>query len=119
MNSSHEVLKNGNSHAGSSETIRKTTEHFHFSAFLKSLDTPHKVGLGFLEWFVGFSEGDGSFLVDEKRGRLFFVITQKDPKLLYAIRKGLSFGSVTTPPSAKGIWRFCVSDQKGVDRLIH
>jgi LAGLIDADG endonuclease len=73
----------------------------------------------FLEWLVGFTEGDGSFLIDIKRGRLFFVITQRDPKLLYAVRKGLGFGSVNSPPSADGVWKFSVSNQKGIDKLIH
>jgi hypothetical protein len=73
----------------------------------------------FLEWFVGFTEGDGSFLIDIKRRRLYFVINQRDPQLLYAVRKGLGFGSVTNPPSGNGVWRFSVSHRKGIDKLIH
>jgi len=48
----------------------------------------------FLDWFVGFSEGDGSFIVNSKTKQPLFIITQKDPKILYKIRTNLGFGRV-------------------------
>jgi len=53
----------------------------------------------FLEFFIGFVEGDGSFIVSlNKNGikRCFFIITQKDPKILFLIRSKLGFGSVSS-----------------------
>jgi len=41
----------------------------------------------FINWFVGFTEGDGSFVVDNNTNRISFIITQKDPKVLYYIKK--------------------------------
>lgn len=48
----------------------------------------------FIDWFVGFTEGDGSFIIDYKTNRPSFIITQKDPKVLYYIRKNIGFGKV-------------------------
>ncbi len=54
----------GSSH-GSSETIRKTT--FNFQTFNQHLPQHIKhIDPEFLEWFIGFAEGDGSFIVSHK-----------------------------------------------------
>lgn len=47
----------------------------------------------FLEWFVGFTEGDGSFIVS---GNLMFIITQStvDIQVLNYIEQELGFGRV-------------------------
>lgn len=49
----------------------------------------------FLTWFIGFSEGDCSFVVNN-RGDLAFIITQSttDLKVLYFIQETLGFGKV-------------------------
>ncbi len=98
------------------EKIRKNSLPIRENSLSITGRTAHR---HFLEWFVGFTEGDGSFLIDMKRRRLYFLINQRDPKLLYAVRQGLAFGSVTSAPSAEGVWRFSVSHHKGVDQLIH
>jgi hypothetical protein len=54
----------------SSETIRKM--------FVIDSKYPN----WFVDWFVGFAEGDGSFICDRNAKRLFFRIRQKDPKIL-------------------------------------
>ena len=60
---------------GSSETIRETT--FDFSKY-KEKSVTHKKNIdpSFLEWFIGFFEGDGSFIVS--KSPLFFIISQKE-----------------------------------------
>ena len=59
---------------GSSETIRKTT--FNFYAYQRNLVShKKKINVAFLEWFIGFVEGDGSFIVSNTR--LFFIMKQK------------------------------------------
>lgn len=42
----------------------------------------------FLEWFIGFSEADGSWIKsrDHGRERLYFIINQQQEKVLYLIR---------------------------------
>jgi hypothetical protein len=48
----------------------------------------------FLTWLIGFTEGDGSFIVSG-RGSLQFVITQgeKDVQVLQMIKETLGFGN--------------------------
>lgn len=64
---------------GSSETTR---EKYFFN-------------LKFIEWFIGFSEGDGSFIINST-GYLEFKITQSslDSQVLFKIKSTLGFGSV-------------------------
>nr|AYQ95308.1 hypothetical protein [Uronema sp. CCAP 334/1] len=55
----------------------------------------------FLEWLVGFMEGDGCLFFrevpeDNFRKRLQFEIGQKDPAVLYRIQSILGFGTVTS-----------------------
>ena len=93
----------------SSETIRKTTlSFFNYKTINKK---PQNTA--FLSWFVGFTEGDGSFIVSHQR--LFFIINQKDERVLYYIRTNLGFGKVSTYGNYS---RYIVADRKNCDRLI-
>ena len=67
----------------------------------------------FLTWFIGFSEGDGSF-VKTKRGDLHFVITQdtRDKQVLDFIQKELNLGKVIV--QGKTTSRFIVQDKLGL-----
>lgn len=70
----------------------------------------------FLEWFVGFSEGDGSFIVSGKR--LFFTITQKDAAFLKRLRTELGFGIVCNDTKNPEIKRFTVTRREHIKILI-
>lgn len=65
----------------------------------------------FLEWLVGFSEGEGSFIL-AKRGDLSFVITQStdDVKCLNYIQRNLGFGKVIQQSKTQRTHRFIVQD---------
>lgn len=69
---------------GSSETTCKETS---FNLLKKDKD--------FYNWFIGFTEGDGSFVIPTNRPPQF-EITQhiKDISVLYKIKKYLGFGSI-------------------------
>ena len=103
---------------GSSETIRKTT-FFSFDTFSPPSHIK-KIDHSFLEWFIGFVEGDGSFIVSEKTEksplRLFFILTQKDIQVLHMIRTTLGFGRVSKHGD---YFRYIVADQSSLKRLIH
>ena len=100
---------------GSSETIRKTAFNFsHYREKLVSHKKSGKIDPAFLEWLVGFSEGDGSFIVS--KGRMFFIINQKQEKVLHRIRTELGFGKVSTYNTYS---RFIVADRDNIERLIH
>jgi hypothetical protein len=108
------------------ETFNKS--NFNFNIFRKSYSFYKKSDFleddNWLVWFIGFSapsfrdgdekpslqrygfsEGDGAIL--EYKQRLTFVLTQKDSKLLYDVRKTLGFGVVK---NFKTYSRFIVSN---------
>jgi cytochrome c oxidase subunit 1 len=69
----------------------------------------------FLEWLIGFTEGEGSFII-AKRGDLSFIITQStsDIKVLNYIKKNLGFGAVIRQSVKNNTHRYVVQDIKGL-----
>lgn len=67
----------------------------------------------FLNWFIGFSEGDGSF-IKASRGDLYFVITQdsRDKQVLDYIQKNLNMGKVII--QGKTTSRYIIQDKLGL-----
>lgn len=67
----------------------------------------------FLNWLIGFSEGDGSF-TKAKRGDLYFVITQdtRDKQVLEYIQKELNMGKVIN--QSKTSSRYIIQDKLGL-----
>ena len=96
-------------------TPSNSNRSFDFSAFetMYSKLYPHspKPSKAFLEWFIGFTEGDGSFIVS-KRGGLQFVITQSssDVQVLNYIQTNLGFGKVIQQSKSNNTHRFIVQD---------
>ena len=102
---------------GSSETLRKVT--FNFKEFNKFYLPEHKkkIDQSFLEWFVGFTEGDGSFIVSTpKKGnkRLMFILGQKDEQALNKLRSTIGFGNIQGHAHQ---YQYRVSRKKDIDRL--
>lgn len=112
---------------GSSETIRKTplytqvfTQPLNFVAVTNFIPLHIKTSNyspEFLAWFVGFSEGDGSFIVSG--GRVFFIITQQDVVLLRRVRTQLGFGTICNDTIHPEIKRYVVTDRYQIEILIH
>jgi hypothetical protein len=50
----------------------------------------------FLEWFIGFVEGEGSFTIAGRNSELTFVVVQKEKFVLDYIQQKLGFGYVCT-----------------------
>jgi hypothetical protein len=73
----------------------------------------------FKYWFIGFSEGDGSFIVN-KDGYLEFRITQSslDAQVLFFIKKNLGFGVVRLQDKNNKTHCFRVRDKEGLFKLI-
>lgn len=97
---------------GSSETIRKISYFKNYEGFQPQ--QIKNINENFLCWFIGFIEGDGSFGTNGKKN--YFQIRQKDPKVLYYIKKNLGFGQVIKKKD--GYFIFRVRDQVNIDRLI-
>jgi cytochrome c oxidase subunit 1 len=72
----------------------------------------------FLEWFIGFTEGDGCFTL-AKRGDLAFVITQSsiDVGCLNYILNHLGFGKIIVQSTKQKTHRYVVQDIKNLHLL--
>src|ERR1700724_245851 len=72
----------------------------------------------FLSWFIGFTEGDGCFVISKTRINLQFVITQstEDVNILYFIQEKLGFGKVIKQGERTS--RFVVQDISNIHLLI-
>ena len=83
-----------------------------FSEYYPNLKQPTNK---FLEWFIGFSEGEGSFILS-KRGDLAFVITQSttDVQSLNYIKDNFGFGKVIKQSIKQNTHRFVVQDIKNL-----
>jgi hypothetical protein len=116
----------------SSETTRKTmfqqknikngkkSSTFQFAAYFKMRNGQHS-STDFLEWFIGFFEAEGSFShwFDGKKWRCQIEITQKDPKLMYKIKKNFGFGHTTFfRRNVTTYWRYQVGKKDHLQALI-
>jgi hypothetical protein len=72
----------------------------------------------FLTWFIGFTEGDGSFIVTKKND-LQFVVTQStdDIQILNYIKETLNLGHVIK--QGKRTSRFIIQDLKSITLILH
>lgn len=70
-------------------------------------------------WFIGFTEGDGSF-ISNRDGYLEFKITQSsvDAQVLFYIKKQLGFGSVSIQDKNNKTHHFRVRDKNGLYKII-
>jgi hypothetical protein len=101
-----------------------STTPFHFGTFYrlrllydKRFPNANAPSQSFLEWVVGFTEGDGSFIVNS-RGTAIFVITQStlDLQVLEYIQRTLGFGRVIKQGPRTS--RFVVEDNASVALLV-
>lgn len=86
-----------------------------YDKFTKMYPDKEKPDRFFLEWLIGFSEGEGSFCL-AKRGDLSFVITQStyDIKVLNYIKNKLCFGAVIIQSKKQETHRYVVQDMKNI-----
>ena len=86
-----------------------------FSEYYPDLKQPTNK---FLEWFIGFSEGEGSFIL-AKRGDLAFVVTQSttDVQSLNYIKDNLGFGKVIKQSIKQNTHRFVIQDFKNLNLI--
>jgi cytochrome c oxidase subunit 1 len=96
---------------------KKTSFNFlpFYDEFVKLYPNNEKPNHSFLEWFIGFSEGEGSFCL-AKRGDLSFVVTQStsDIQVLNYIKDNLCFGKVIVQSIKQKTHRYVVQDTKNI-----
>ncbi len=97
---------------GVRKTFDFTSFYSKFKEYYPDLKLPNS---RFLEWFIGFSEGEGSFIC-AKRGDLSFVVTQSslDVESLNYIKDNLGFGRVIKQSVKQNTHRFIVQDLKNL-----
>nr|YP_009367879.1 putative LAGLIDADG homing endonuclease [Hazenia capsulata]ARK14893.1 putative LAGLIDADG homing endonuclease [Hazenia capsulata] len=121
------VLSAGKILNGPSETTSKTSS-FDFTDFYKYGQAEHVAHIPkeFLEWFVGFFEGDGSLssfaTLDKRDGRrgtrLRVEIGQKEKNILQLIQKTFGFGNLRIDRRKNTIyWRWTVDSQQAIERI--
>ena len=86
-----------------------------FSKFKENYPNLEQPSSRFLKWFIGFSEGEGSFIL-AKRGDLSFVITQSTIEIqsLNFIKDNLGFGKVIKQSIKQNTHRFIIQDTKNI-----
>lgn len=115
-----------NKNLGSSETTREASIYFAkkaFSSYVPYCPQHKKLNPMFLEWFLGFLEGQGIFQYCEINGSLRFAvkITQNDEVLLRNIRKELGFGRIVfvTANDAKKYAQLVFDTKQGVLAMLY
>ena len=98
---------------GSSETTSKRSYNSNSYKNLEGLKYLQNTNEEWLNWFIGFSEGDGAILTYKKRA--IFVLTQKEGKILYEIKNKLGFGKIR---KEKNFYRYIVEDNTNIKNLI-
>ena len=83
-----------------------------FSKIYPDKEIPNRL---FLEWLIGFSEGERSFCL-AKRGDLSFVVTQStcDIKVLNYIKDNLCFGAIIVQSRKQKTHRYVAQDMKNI-----
>lgn len=95
------------------ETLREAS--FDFTNFYKNYKF---IDSNWLEWFIGFVEGDGLIFTYKHNDRISFIITQNESKILYHIKETLGFGTVKYDKGVNS-YRFIVSDITSLTILAH
>lgn len=96
--------------------IPLTSQTFNFDNFINKFNNSNTdkpmPSNEFLIWLIGFTEGDGSFIIN-KRGDLSFVITQStsDLQVLDFIKETLGFGKVIKQSVKSNTHRFIIQDR--------
>ncbi len=126
-----------NSNGGSSETIRKAP-YFNFYDFYTYGHAKHvpRISETFLEWFIGFFEGDGYLGFSKKRfytrlrngkvykeqvcERLYFHICQKERKIIEKLAYSFGFGGVSSfTKKGEVYWRWTLDSKNAIESIAY
>ena len=78
----------------------------------------NKLNYSFLDWFVGFSEGDGCFVVRASGSNRFEIWqSSNNAQVLYFIKSQLGFGKVVFPAHLPDVCLFLVNKKEQLEVL--
>lgn len=107
-----------------SETERDISFKFD-DFFYQKVKHKKKINKRFLEWFIGFTEGKGSFLVLNNKVYFDISVSMKDIQVIYYIRKELGFRKVKiknsghhVPSATGGTVSFFITSRDNFSRLV-
>lgn len=108
---------------GSSETTRETP--FNFDLFYKYGHAHHvcRIDESYLEWFIGFYEGDGSIYSSQtqySKKRLSFQITQKDRQFIEKLRYTFGYGNISNETRKTGVyWKWTLESKETIEKIAY
>ena len=117
------IMKKKTPLCGSSETTRETP--FDFTLFYKYGHAHHisRIPEAFLEWFIGFYEGDGSIYSSQtlySKRRFSFQITQKDQQLIERLQYTFGFGNISKEIRTTGIyWKWTLESKETIEKMAY
>ena len=82
--------------------------------YLGSSETICETSINNIWWFIGFTEGNGSFI--RSNNRLYFIINQKNPLVLYKIKSILGIGKIS---KYNNYYRYILTKQEHILFLIY
>lgn len=122
-NMSNNIINNNNIQSiKSSKDISNFQLDIEHPYFVKN--NPYK-SKDFIYWLIGFTEGDGSFIIntikDRKNKYLEFKITQSsnDAQILFYIKKYLGVGTVSKQDKNNNTHHYRVRDKNGLLKIIN
>lgn len=104
-------------------TVSNNDNNFDFSDFYLEFKKrfPNKPlpSKEYLTWFIGFFEGDGSF-VNATRGDLSIIISQsgKDLNILNDIKNNLNIGNIIIQSKKNNIYRWSIQNLKDIHLIL-
>ncbi len=116
---------NNQAQLGSSETTREASTHHPFLPYIPYLPQHRRFNQKFLEWFIGFAEGEGNFQFWSKNqdNSFWFAlrITHVDHVLLSTLRTELGYGTITTITANDGLEypQLCLQTRQTVIAMLH
>lgn len=95
--------------------VKKFNFDLYYKEFEHRFNKQNKPSKEFLEWFIGFFEGDGTFSI-AKRGDLSIIITQSkmDINILNLIKDTLNIGSVIVQSKKNNTYRWVIQNRKDI-----
>ena len=108
---------------GSSETTRETP--FNFDLFYKFGHAKHvpRISEDFLEWFLGFYEGDGSIYnakTSYTKLRFSFRILQKEKQIIQKLHYTFGYGNISSEIKENGIyWRWTLESKQTIESIAY
>ena len=106
------IINNFNNLINKNNKLNFNKFYIKYNEFYPNNVQPNKT---FLEWFIGFSEGEGSFIATKNK-ELFFIITQSelDLNILNYIKNNLNMGNIMIQSKKNKTYRYVIRKKSDI-----